>query len=442
MKISIALTLLILAIGGLLGWRDQQRLVVVRASHDQLAAEAAASGITVGDSSNPKDGVRITKRDREDKDAIARQAAADFIAFAREMEAMQKTGGPPDDKMQQRILDFMDRMMALDASQLTTLIAEFSAAPGLKDEIRQGLIGFSIMTLANDHPQAALTLFTESSDLLGENPMGKHVISSSLAKWAKDDPLAALEWARANGEKHPDLVTDDAKAGIIAGAAANDPKLAFSLIAELGLKDASDGIQKITAAARTPAERTATLAALNGYLATISDAAARKNAEQTAINQLTRGAVKDGFDAGSKWIAEAGITPDQLAGLGTESISYLIKDEDNGKWIGWMETNLPKKEADHGIRNMVKRWTEQDYQAAGTWLATAPAGPAKESSVRAYAETVAEYEPETAAQWALTLPPGKQRDETLVNIYEKWPQKDDASKAAAQAFADAHGIKR
>lgn len=441
MKISIALTLLILAIGGLLGWQDHQQLTAVRTRHAKLVAEAATSGIIL-DPTRPDEGGRITKRERENKDAIALQAASDFIAFAREMEAMEKNGGPPDDKMQQRILEFMDRMMALDSSQLKTLIAEFRAAPDLKEETRQGLIGFSIMTLANDHPQAALTLFTESSDLLDDNPMGNHVINSSLAKWAKDDPLAALEWARTNGEKHPDLVTDDAKTGIIAGAAANDPKLAFSLIAELGLKDASDGIQKITDAAHTPAERTATLAALQDYLATITDPAARKETEWTATNQLARRAVNDGFEAGSKWIEQAGLSQDQLAGLSRGGFPHAIKSEDSGKWVEWMGSHLPEKNAAQGIQNLVSNWTRNDYQAAGTWLATAPAGPTKESSVRAYAETVAEYEPETAAQWALTLPPGKQRDQTLDNIYQRWPKKDASSKAAAEAFANEHGIKR
>ncbi|MES2474614.1 MAG: hypothetical protein V4640_02455 [Verrucomicrobiota bacterium] len=437
MKISIALSLLILAIGGMLGWQDHQRLVAVRASHDKLAAEAAAAGIVL-DESRADDAVRITKREREDKEAIARQTAVDFIAFARKIEAVEKKGGSPNDEMQQDILDFMDRMMALDSSQLKVLIAEFRAAPDLKDETREGLIGFSIMTLANDHPQAALTLFTESSDLFEDNRMAGHLVKSSLAKWAKDDPLAALEWARANGKKHPDLVNDDAKRGIISGAAANDPKLAFSLISELDLKQ--DGVRSVADAATTPAQRTATLAALTGYLATLTDTEAKKTAEHLVIGELTQNAAKDGFEAGTRWITEAKFTPEQLAMVGSGVLTHVIKREETGKWIEWMGRTLPEKKANDGISNLVSNWTRNDYQAAGTWLATTPAGPAKEASVRAYAETVAEYEPEIATQWALTLPPGKSREQTLHRIYQEWPQKDEASKKAAEAFAKEHGI--
>lgn len=237
MKISIALSILILAAAAALGWHDHQRLVTVREHPTQLVAEAATLGLAL-DPSRRADPVRITKRERENKEVDAKAAAAEFIAFAKEMEAIERRGGPPDEATQKRIMEFMDRMMSLDSAQLKILIAEIRADKSLKDESRQDLISFSIMTLANDHPQTALALFTESSDLFKDsNMMSEHVISSSLAKWAKDDPLTALEWVRKNGEKLPDLVTDDAKCGMISGAATNDPKSAFKLIGEFKIKD-------------------------------------------------------------------------------------------------------------------------------------------------------------------------------------------------------------
>ena len=145
MRISIALSLLILAIGALVGWQDHQRLVEVRASHAKLVAEAAGSGISI-DPSHPEDGVRVTKRERENKDEDARKAAARFIAFAREMQAAQESGEEPGEDNQKKIIDLMDLMMSLDAAQLKIVIAEIRASKDLKDEMRQGLIGFSIMT--------------------------------------------------------------------------------------------------------------------------------------------------------------------------------------------------------------------------------------------------------------------------------------------------------
>jgi hypothetical protein len=436
MKISIALSLLILVLGSLFGWQEHQRHVTARVSHDKLAAQAAQEGITL-DPALAVESVRVTKRGRqhEDKEADTRNAAAEFIAFAKEMEAMEKKGGPPDEATREKVLKFFDRMMSLDPAQLKTLIAEVRANPELKKESRENLINFSIMMLASDHPQTALALLTDSPDFLKENGMGKAVMSSSLAKWAKDDPSAALEWIRANSAKFPDLVDDNAKRGMISGTAVNDPKLAFKLIAELGIKDDGDAIRGIVNATKTSEQRTATLAALRDHLATLPEGEVRDKASATAIQSLGQNAVKEGFEAGSKWLENAALTPEQLAKAC--DLSSDIKREESGKWIEWIGTKLPLEKSKDSIRQMVRDWTENDYQAAGKWLAATPAGPAKNVSIRSYAETVAKYEPESAAQWAMTLPPGKDREETLKSIHERWPENDEAAK---QAFKKLHGI--
>ena len=436
MKISIAVSLLILAVAGVLGWQDHQRLATVREHHAKLVAEAATLGLAL-DPTHPADPVRVTKRERENRVADAKQAAVEFIAFAKEMDSIEKKGGPPDEAMQKRVMEFIDRMMSLDASQLKILIAEVRADKSLKDETRNNLIGFSIMTLANDHPQAALALFIESSDLFKDNNMSEHVVSSSLSKWAKDDPLAALDWVRKNGEKFPDLVTDDAKRGLISGAATNDPKLAFQLIGELGIKDTSQAISEIMSAAKTPADRTATLAALRDHLATLTDDKARSEASTRSLGGLTRGLAQEGFASATQWINGAKLSPEELQSV-AGGLSHSVKSGETGQWIEWIGEKLPAEKSNDSIRNIVRNWTENDYQAAGKWLATAPDGPAKNSSIRAYAKTVSKYEPETAAQWAMTLPPGKDRDATLKRIHGNWP-KDDA--AAKEAFANEHGIK-
>ncbi len=431
MKISIALAILILLLAAALGWHDHERLASVRASHEALVAEAAALGIST-DSRHPDGRPLVTRSaEREDKQAIAKDAAARFIAFAKEMEAMEKSGKQPDEAMQKRIMEFMDLTMSLDASQLKTVIAEVRAAGDLKDETRQGLIGFSIMTMANDHPQAALTLFTESSDLLKDNQMGNHAVSMALGSWAKDDPLGALDWVLKNGEKFPDLVTEEAKSAVISGAAAQDPKLALQLIGELKLKESSQAIRSITAAAKTPEERTATLAAIREHAASLTNQDERQKLENSAISSLVNSAVKDGFQAGSQWISNVGLSPKELENV-SGSLTHAVKPAETGQWIEWLGEKLPADKADISIGRMIQNWTQKDYRAAGTWLANASDGPTKQAAIRSYAETVAPYDPETAAQWALTLPAGQQREKTMKRIHQQWP-KDDAAGAAAFA---------
>lgn len=438
MKISSVASILILAVGALFGWRNHQRLTTVRESHAKLLVEAASLGISL-DPSNPGDPVRITKRGRGNGGMDGKLIAAEFIAFAKELETAEKNDGL-DETRQKRITDFMDRMMSLDSSLLKILIAEVRENKELKDETRQGLIGFAIMTLADDHPQAALALLTESADPLKEDVMSKQVISSSLAKWAKDDALAALEWVRKNGRKFPDLIDDQAKRGLISGAAVSEAKLAFKLINELGLKDADSAIDGIIRAAKTPEDRTLTLAALREHLATVEGQDIRPETGSNAISELARSASRDGFASASQWIADAKFTPSELENI-RKGLSQNLKTSETGQWIEWFGANLPAGGSDKDIQAIVRNWTENDFQAAGKWLADTPDGPVKEVAVRSYAETVSRYDPETAAQWALTLPAGKDRDQTLKQIHQNWPGSDDAARAAAAAFAKKHGVK-
>lgn len=437
MKISISLSILILVLAAGFGWHGHERLAGVRASHAKLVAEAAALGIST-DPAHPDGHPLVTKHaEREDKQAAAKDAAAKFIAFAKEMDALQKAGTQPDETMQKRVMELMELMMSLDASQLKTVIAEVRAAGDLKDETRQNLIGFSIMTLANDHPQAALALFTESSDLLKDNRMGDHVVSMALGRWAKDDPMSALEWLRKNGEKFPDLVTEEAKGAVIAGAAAQNPKLALQLIGELKLKDSSEAVGNIAAAAKTPEQRSATLAVFREHAATLTDQAERERLMKSSILLLAHSAANDGFKTGSQWITHS-LSPKELENLAVGMFYGVAKPAETGQWIEWIGKTLPAEKADKSIASWVGNWTQKDYRAAGTWLANAPDGPTKQAAVRSYAETVAPYDPEAAAQWALTLPADEKRAQTLRRIHQQWP-KDDA--AGAAAFAKEHGIK-
>ncbi|MBC8128647.1 MAG: hypothetical protein H8M99_16030 [Gloeobacteraceae cyanobacterium ES-bin-144] len=437
MKISVAISILILAITAGVGWRGQQRLAFVREQHAKLIVRATQSGISL-DPANPNNPIRITKRERKASAVDAKLLAAEFIAFAKEMEALERSGeSQTDPAVKKRMMDFMDRMMSLDAAQLKALIAEVRASKDLKDDTRNGLIGFSIMSLASEHPQAALALFTESSDLFKEGGMREHIVSSSLAKWAKDDPLGALDWVKQNGKKFPDLITDDTKLGLISGAASQDPKLAFQILSELGLKDADNGIESIIRTAKTSEQRTTTLIALRDYLAKMPDEKSRKDLAENMMPRFGNSAAEEGFEAGSKWLANAKLTPSELEFI-TSSMSYNVKDGENGKWIEWLGTNLAPEKSEQSVRRMVERWTEKDYAAAGKWLTTTSDGPTKTAAVRSYAETIAQYEPETAAQWALTLPAGKDRDQTIKQIYQKWPASDAAGK---EAFGIEHGIK-
>ena len=436
MKISIAASILILLIAALIGVPTHQRIVALRETRGKLATIAAQLGITMN-SNTPNEAVLVTKRTRENNELDVRAFTAELIDYAREMKAMEKNGDPENEAQQKRSTEIWERLVTLDAAQLKLVIAEIRAANYLGDLTCQSLIGFSIATLAGDQPQTALALLTESSDVFKAVCSGSHVVSASLTMWAEDDPLAAVEWAKKQSAEFPDLITEDAKRGMISGTAVQDPKLAFKLIGDLGIKEISRAISDIVITAKTPEQRTAMLNLLREHLATLPDDTTRTELSEYAVQRLADDIAQGGFEASAPWLADANFTASELESFAS-ILQHSIKSSETGKWIEWISEKLPLDKADENIERLVRDWTSNDYQAAGEWLVSAPAGPLKNTAIQSYATTISEFEPATAVQWAVTLPPGEDRDETLGIIYHNWPKEDAA---AREAFKQEHGTK-
>ncbi len=432
MKFSILSTLLILTIGGIMGWMHQQQFSSVRADHLRLVQQASSLGITIASSEDP----RATKRQREDAGNAARAMTTELIALAREMERQRQSAGDNDDSTEDKAMDLMNRLLALDASQLKLVVTGLRDDKSLTEESRRNMIGFAIMMLGDDHPAAALALYAESADLLGGGMMGQQVVATALAAWAKDSPRAALEWIHANEAAHPEFANDDAKRTLLAAAALTDPKFAFKLLGEMKLDDPSAAIGALVDSGKTPEQRTAILAALREHLADLPDSGERDEILEDSLESMGRNLSNESFEAVKSWITSSGLTTAESARFAA-GLSYFNTKKDTGRWIEWMSETLPEKDAKECADNLVGQWTQQDYQAAGKWLTAAPEGPGKTASVATYAVTVAEYEPQVAVQWALTLPEGKERKVTLEGIYENWPKND--AKAAAE-FALKYGV--
>lgn len=436
MRKSIALAIAIIVLGSIPALFQQKRLADLRDNQRKLTTQAAKLGIAIDPSSTGGD-ARLTKRQREDIEKRASTAASDVLAFARELETMRRNGTENDAAFQSRATDMMARLLELDASQLKRVIAALRDDEGLSAETRGNLIAFTINTLAKDHPEAAITLFTESQDLMAKNLLGEHVVSSALTEWAQDDPSAALAWIRKNAATHPEIADDQARCGVLAGTAESDPKLAFQLIAELGFKDPSEAIHAIMGSGNDdPDRRTILLEALRGHLATITDEEQRDELSGKALELMARTSDRQDYDALTGWIEDAELTPKEKAQF-AEGLSYYTTKADTGRWVEWLASSLPAEKLADPVKELVGEWTQQDYLAAGKWLSEAADGPAKISAVEAYAEAVAEYEPQVAAQWAMTLPPGPRREATLRSIYQNWPSTDPQG---ASKFARDHGL--
>ena len=416
MKIPFALFVLILTLGAGLSWRDSQRLAAVRKHHTQLVTQAVAIGISP-EPSQRNDLLRLAKLERETQKVTAAEVLTEFTAFAKEMKNSGKTLDSLGEAGEQGLEKVIARVDSLDPAQMKFLIAEACAAKDCEQGLREYLLDHALSRLTEDDPQKALALFAELPDLLKDSLEQKgSLVWSSLNKWAKGDPTAALEWVRKNAEKFPEQVQASAKHGVIAGIASHDPKLAFKAYAELDC--GSDGfvLHDLVSAAKTPEARTATLSAIRDYLAS----SPKKESPPYLMYGFTEGLVRQGLTSATQWVAGANLTPTELEGI-TEALKHYIKREETGQWVEWVGKQLPTGKSEGPIREMVEVWTQRDYQAAGQWLANTPASPTKNTAIRSYAETVSTLDPATATQWAMTLPPGPDREATLKHIQGQSP---------------------
>ncbi len=442
MKLSLILSAIILVAAGFFGWQGYERLATARGENTRLTTEAEELGLeTTGLAANGGGKAAGSKTRRgsggtaEEKAAHAKDFAAQLIAFGREMEAMQKEGKQPDQEMQKRIMDVVGGILELDANQLKILVDEVRNAPDMSAEMRSGMVGFAVMMLASDHPAAALNLLAESSDLLKESGMSRHVVSGALQSWAQTDPKAAIEWTRKNAKDHPEMVNDETKKGILAGAARLDPALAFTLVGELDLKDVGSLGSSIADAANTPEQRTAVMTALRDHLKTL-DVKDRLGMLNSTMSSLGAKAVQEGFSSSAAWLESANLSKEEQEGF-MNGVNYWQAKGDTGKWLEWMDGKVPADKLDGKVGSLMSQWTQQDYKAAGQWINDTKDGPVKNAAILSYASNVAPYEPASAAEWALTLPDNGERKDLLGVIHAQWVKKDPA---AAAKFAQENGL--
>ena len=432
MKKSIVLSLIILALGAAIRLSQERQLGELRQDYQKLTAAAGPLGVTV-DFYEP----RLTKRQRDPRDDQALAIANEWIALIREMEALEKSGERPDEAFAERASSLEDRVHLLDVSQLKQIITEVRGNRQISDEGRRKIIVASIEAIAEKHPEMALGLVLECSDLLGKTEDRKDLLASALSSLATSNPQAAAEWIARNSASYAATADDYSHGVIIYEIAETDPKLAFKLLGSLHFEDPAQGITTIIAASEDhPEKRDAILAALRDHLTTVSNVEDREKLRAEAFESFARNFGKEDIDSVQRWIEKSQLTDGEKSQFAA-GLSYSATQADTGRWVEWLSANVPADSLADPVKDIVGDWTQQDYQAAGQWLAATPESPAKHPAILAYAAAVAEYEPQVAGQWAMTLPPGPVRAETLKVIYQNWPSSDPVG---AAAFVREHGM--
>lgn len=430
MKVSMAISGLIIALAAWLVWHLDARVAITRGEERKLGAESWQLRKSVDDDCS----LRSNRYERPDRDVEARRLAVEYNLWAKKWESVADL----DAAMSERYSEIHKRIAALDSTRLREFITDVLDDEDTSAVMRAERAVKLIPLLAKKDAKAALALFAEFYNAIKISPGAGNVVPECLMAWANYDALAAVEWIKKHRVEFPEAM--GSFGGVLRETARHDPELAVTLISEFGPDDISthSALHAIVTAAKTDDERTSILAAVRKY----SDAN-KQNKELTSeaermVGYFSWGFEETGIKAAKTWFASANLSPQEMSAF-CDVMSRSYDGAEHAEWIDWMGDALPPDLGRSPIMDMISRWTVRDYDAAGNWLTSANDGPAKIAAIRGYALTIFKNDPETAMQWINTLPPGQDRNDTLRTIHLNWPKTDPAG---AAAFAKENGMNK
>jgi hypothetical protein len=228
--------------------------------------------------------------------------------------------------------------------------------------------------------------------------------------WAREDPLGAFDWLRANKKTHPDRIND------------------------------FDVFYPVAQQVSTPEQRAIVYSALRDLATDPNERPRSAEFLGSVIRELAfsaRGSLS-GFEEASAWIESAQLSEREFEVV-TDAIHLRLNPKESGRWIEWLGTSgMTEQLAKKRASEIAEYWTASDYRAAGNWLNSAADSPVRSAAVATYATTVYPFNPESAMQWLQTLQPGADRTKALEIIYQGIPRDSDEAKA----FASEHGLNR
>ncbi|MGE9267921.1 MAG: hypothetical protein ACQKBY_07470 [Verrucomicrobiales bacterium] len=413
MKWSLGVSLVLLVLGAFWLGRQGREVTELREKLVLLGDRA----VVLGTSAEDLLASGRVSRPRDDREARVRRLVDDLFDLAKRQEEMGLAGGEVDPEATGRLLRDLAGLSAMD---LQELVRQLRDRDEVGAEMRNGMLMMCLMMLAQDSPQSALVLLEEGAGDLGDETMlSQFLLPQVLGRMAMEDPVAAVAWLKANGEKFEGLDEKQLGRNILQSTAREDVLLALSLVEDLGVKR-EEGLQMIGNQVRD-------VAGAEALLRAGGDGGLRER----IIADLAGSALAGDFEKTSAWLQEGGLSKAEV-GLFAEGLNYYRTQGETQQWLEWMGGNLEQEDLAGNVEHLLGDWAEEDYGAAGEWLEGLEKGSLREAAAGTYATKLAPHFPEKAAKWVEEVPAGKARESLAKVIYQQWRQSDER---AAAAFA-------
>lgn len=280
-----------------------------------------------------------------------------------------------------------------------------------QDMWTQGMGKMTVLSAAaSTDPAKAVEYLKGDGDLLLNMPRIGGFAAGGVAKeWAKQDPDAALAWAKGL----PDNARGGALEQVLGGIAMENPSKAAGMALDMEEgKDRTALIGNVAGkwAATNPQEA---LTWANG----LTNADERTQAQRSALGGW---ADKDPASAAKSIAALDAVDAQDAVGV-VGSRWARQAPADAATWVAGQAESKGKEQA---TADVMRNWTATEPEAASTWLSAQPAGPSRDKGILGLADTIGPSDPIASMEWVASISNAEQRSRELKNRTSIWMNLD------------------
>jgi hypothetical protein len=283
----------------------------------------------------------------------------------------------------------------------------------LEDDQIDALLCWRAYTkLAAVDPAAALRL-TERGQIKESSGDLINLITTSLQRWAKNDPESAVRWGKAQADRLP-LGINHAHMALEA-LARDDMAGAWAMARSEGI-DPTQAMAYISRATTSRADCDAFMAELTALQANAPHGFVG-GANQYYENMAVKLAHSAGFDEARSFL-EKWASPlewrDQAALAAVKTSISRTQDPRSDSAADWLIAFAPETRRRQVVESLVSAWADEDFAQPAAWLQRHAGTPWHDAGLAALCQKIAPFDPEAAAEWARAINDPALRDKALV----------------------------
>ena len=320
--------------------------------------------------------------------------------------ALQESAPEWDPHMRMAVDLLLTRWGTLDAE------GALAYTQNMKNRKRAGQASMQVLrVLASQDPEKAKEWLTTLTD----NPEAKngwmgHFYAGTVAtEWVRQDPEAALAWARGL----PDSQRRGALGGALETIAASNPVQAAEFAMDLDPgKERSEVMGKIAESWAESAPKEAldwamTLPGEDG---------------ESAISRAISGWAEVDAPAAAAFVDE--IPAEERSDSQIREVANRWASQEPAAAAQWLDSQPDGRGKTDAMGHVVWNWTNADPQAASAWLIEQPAGEARDRGIGALSKATFDSDPAAAVIWAAEISNEQTRASSLERGVRGWLERD------------------